>query len=119
MQSAARKSAGVFEWRALSGNANLAPSAKISKSYNIRMGPANKVQALNEGEGASKDAKLVDVREQHGYTPWYFNLPDAGKGYEVAWKQLMDPNGFYAPFGPTTSLRSIRLFLMASGLGFA
>ncbi len=46
---------------------------------------------------------LVDVREQHGYTPWYFNLPDAGRGYEIAWKQLMDPKGFYAPFGPTTA----------------
>ena len=27
-------------------------------------------------------AKLVDVRELHGYTPWYFNLPEPGKGYE-------------------------------------
>ena len=47
--------------------------------------------------------KLVDVCELHGYTPWYFNLPDAGRNYEVAWKQLMDPKGFYAPFGPTTT----------------
>jgi len=46
---------------------------------------------------------LVDVRELHGYTPWYFNLPDAGEGCEVAWGQLTDPNGFYAPFGPTTA----------------
>lgn len=44
---------------------------------------------------------LVDVRELHGYTPWYFNLPDAG--YEQAWKQLIDPRGFYAPYGPTTA----------------
>ena len=43
---------------------------------------------------------LVDVRELHGYTPWYFNLPD--NGYERAWRQLMDRRGFYAPFGPTT-----------------
>ena len=50
-----------------------------------------------------KDAKLVDVRELHGYTPWYFNLPEPGKGCEVAWKQLMDPKGFHAPFGPTTA----------------
>jgi len=46
---------------------------------------------------------LVDVREQHGFTPWYFNLPEGGKGYEAAWKQLMDPEGFMAPFGPTTA----------------
>jgi predicted GH43/DUF377 family glycosyl hydrolase len=44
---------------------------------------------------------LVDVRELHGYTPWYFNM--SLSGYEQAWKQLMDPNGFHAPFGPTTA----------------
>lgn len=46
---------------------------------------------------------LEDVREQLGYTPWYFNLPDKNAGYEVAWKQLTDPQGFKAPFGPTTA----------------
>jgi len=45
--------------------------------------------------------KLVDVRELYGYTPWYFHLPDPG--YAEAWAQLMDPKGFYAPFGPTTA----------------
>lgn len=44
---------------------------------------------------------LVDVCELHGYTPWYFNLPDPG--HEQAWERLMDPDGFYAPFGPTTA----------------
>lgn len=50
-----------------------------------------------------ENTELVGVRELHGFTPWYFNLPDTGKGYEVAWKQLMDPRGFFAPFGPTTA----------------
>jgi len=49
------------------------------------------------------NAKLADVREEHGYTPWYFNLPDLSLA--VAWKQLMDPQGFYAPYGPTTAER--------------
>ncbi len=35
--------------------------------------------------------------------PWYFNLPDPG--HEAAWDQIMDPAGFYAPFGPTTAER--------------
>lgn len=48
---------------------------------------------------------FAGVREEQGYTPWYFNLPESGKGYEEAWKQLMDPRGFYAPFGPTTAER--------------
>jgi predicted GH43/DUF377 family glycosyl hydrolase len=47
------------------------------------------------------DTRLSDVRELHGYTPWYFNLPDADKS--IAWNQIMDPRGFYAPFGPTTA----------------
>jgi hypothetical protein len=47
--------------------------------------------------------KLEGVREQLGYTPWYFNLPDKSAGYEVAWKQLTDSEGFQAPYGPTTA----------------
>ena len=42
-----------------------------------------------------------NVKEETGFIPWYFNLPDSG--YEAAWKQLMDTEGFYAPFGPTTA----------------
>jgi len=38
-------------------------------------------------------------RELIGYVPWQFNLPDAG--YESAWKFLMDPKYFFAPFGPS------------------
>jgi len=37
---------------------------------------------------------LVDVRELHGYSPWYANLPD--NGHEQAWKQIMAPQGFYS-----------------------
>ena len=63
-------------------------------------------KTLPYGRGAKgKPDTLVNVRELHGYTPWYFNLPEGGKGYEVAWKQLMDPKGFHAPFGPTTAER--------------
>lgn len=47
--------------------------------------------------------QLADVRELHGYTPWYFNLPEAGQGYERAWAQLMNSKGFHAPYGPTTA----------------
>jgi len=73
------------------------PQAKFFKTL-----PYNP-QAPNGSLGQGKEAVLVDVRELHGFTPWYFNLPEPGKGYEVAWKQLMDPKGFYAPYGPTTT----------------
>jgi predicted GH43/DUF377 family glycosyl hydrolase len=47
--------------------------------------------------------ELVNVRELIGYVPWYYNLPNPGR--EAAWKQLMDPQGFYAAYGPTTAER--------------
>ncbi|MBI2071855.1 MAG: discoidin domain-containing protein [Gemmatimonadetes bacterium] len=43
-------------------------------------------------------------REEIGFVPWQFNLPDPG--YEAAWKFLMDPAYFSAPFGPTTVERN-------------
>lgn len=32
----------------------------------------------------------ANVREAIGYIPWYFNLPDTTKKYEVAWKEILD-----------------------------
>ena len=98
-----RKSAGILEWRVLSDGKNVAPGAKAERSVPRSGRWGNTVRALNDGENPSREAAQVDVRELHGYTPWYFNLPESGKGYEAAWKQLMDPKGFYAPFGPTTA----------------
>jgi hypothetical protein len=43
---------------------------------------------------------LCNAKELHGYTPWYFNVPDSS--YSVAWKYIMSPTYFYAPFGLTT-----------------
>ncbi|MGO9259161.1 MAG: MGH1-like glycoside hydrolase domain-containing protein [Bryobacteraceae bacterium] len=57
-----------------------------------------------------ESGEFAPVREQIGYTPWYFDLPAHDAGYEIAWKQLMDPQGFYAPYGPTTAERRNREF---------
>ena len=43
-------------------------------------------------------------REEIGFVPWQFNLPDPG--YEAAWRFLMDPEYFFAPFGPPTVERN-------------
>jgi len=45
----------------------------------------------------------VDVRELHGYTPWYFGVPESGSSHQVAWRQMVDKEGFQAPFGPSTA----------------
>lgn len=47
-------------------------------------------------------------REEHGYIPWQFNLPDPG--YEAAWQFLMDKDYFLSDFGPTTVERHDPLF---------
>jgi hypothetical protein len=50
-----------------------------------------------------EDGSLSSAREAIGFIPWVFRLPDAG--YEDAWKQLTDPEGFWAPCGITTAER--------------
>ena len=54
-------------------------------------------------------------RELIGYVPWQFDMPTAGKGYERAWKFLMNPDFFYADFGPSTVERHDPLFLLQKG----
>ena len=49
------------------------------------------------------DGTFANVREEIGYIPWCFNLPDSG--YEKGWQQLTDPQGFKAPMGITTAER--------------
>jgi hypothetical protein len=51
------------------------------------------------------DGYLGSFREEIGFVPWYFELPDKDKGYEGAWDQLLDDGGFNAPFGITTAER--------------
>jgi Bacterial alpha-L-rhamnosidase 6 hairpin glycosidase domain len=46
---------------------------------------------------------LSDAREEIGFIPWCFNLPE--KGHEQAWAQLIDLQGFWASFGITTAER--------------
>ncbi len=52
-------------------------------------------------ETLKEDNSLADAREAIGFIPWYFNLP--AEGYESAWEQVTDTEGFNAPFGLTTA----------------
>lgn len=49
---------------------------------------------------SSETGRWAGVREECGFTPWYFNLP--GPAESIAWRQLLEPEGFRALFGPTT-----------------
>ena len=44
-----------------------------------------------------------DAREQVGFVPWYFGIPDAGK--EQGFAELLKEDGFLAPAGLTTAER--------------
>ena len=52
---------------------------------------------------------LLDGRELAGLVPWAYGLPDPDRS--AAWAQLKDPQGFAAPYGPTTGERRHRLFM--------
>ena len=49
----------------------------------------------------NKEMKTAGVREELGYLPFIYGLADRDK--LVAWEQLFDPQGFKAPYGPTTA----------------
>jgi hypothetical protein len=87
--------AGKNEWAKL--YATKADTLKKLVKKNLWNPEANFFETVKEEGG------FANVREQIGFIPWYFNLPDAG--FENAWKQVKDPNGFNAPFGLTTAER--------------
>lgn len=58
----------------------------------------------------AKTGKLCGTREEIGYIPWYFGLPDDRPAYGSAWNQLNDTAGFRAPWGITTAERRSPFF---------
>lgn len=51
-------------------------------------------------------------RELIGYVPWQFGMLDGENKFDEAWKKLMERDGFYADFGPTTVERNDPMFLL-------
>jgi hypothetical protein len=56
------------------------------------------------------DGSFADAREELGFIPWYFKLPDDKPAYAKQWDQLTDDKGFNAPWGITTAERRHPLF---------
>ncbi|MGA2061115.1 MAG: transglutaminase domain-containing protein [Thermoguttaceae bacterium] len=95
----------IAEAAAMAGKSDLAATyrakaAQIKKAVQARLWDEQahffKVRWLEDGA-------FSDAREAIGFIPWYFELPD--RGYEDAWRQLIDPAGFWAPLGITTAER--------------
>jgi hypothetical protein len=70
----------------------------------------NKMKGLTLTYQSGKFEGSPHGREQIGFVPWQFNLPDPG--FETAWQFLMDTNFFAAKFGPTTVERNDPMFLI-------
>ena len=98
--------------RAIADTARLANKLKIASKFD------EKADALKQGTQTElwddsarffkvrlQTGQLSSAREELGFVPWMFGLPDSGKGYEAAWSELADPFGFSAPFGITTAER--------------
>ena len=56
------------------------------------------------------NGEFSNAREQIGFIPWMFDLPDDNKKYNAAWAQLADTTGFSAPYGITTAERRSPFF---------
>jgi hypothetical protein len=98
--------------KALEAIAGLKGDKDLAKSYETKATGLKKLvqtQLWNTDslffETLRAPGESACVREAVGFNPWYFNLPDAGNGYEQAWKQVCDPRGFLAPYGLTTAER--------------
>lgn len=50
-----------------------------------------------------EDGTLSSAREEIGFIPWMFDL--AEPNHAVAWREIKDPSGFFAPRGLTTAER--------------
>jgi hypothetical protein len=98
--------------RAIAGIARLAGNKRIADEFT---GKAARLKKLTERnlwstnqdffEVRRADETFSGVREELGFIPWMFGLPDAAEKYEAAWTQLADPQGFRAPSGLTTAER--------------
>ncbi|NJD10255.1 MAG: discoidin domain-containing protein [Gemmatimonadetes bacterium] len=72
---------------------------------------ADTVRAKTLTHQTGKFAGSPHGREEIGYVPWQFALPDSG--YEAAWQFLLDTAYFAARYGPTTTERHDPLFLIS------
>jgi hypothetical protein len=55
-------------------------------------------------ETVKENGSFAKVREEIGFIPWYFDLPE--KKHEQAWAQVKSEQGFLAPYGLTTAERN-------------
>lgn len=70
------------------------------------------VKALSKTYETGQYAGDPHGRELIGYVPWQFHMIAPDSKYDQAWAKLMDRDGFYADYGPTTVERNDPMFLL-------
>ena len=98
--------------RAIAAIARLADKDKIAGEFEAKAAQLKKraqAQLWNADAGffevVRDNGNFSEAREETGFVPWYFELPDDQKKYDAAWAQLSDSRGFSAPYGITTAER--------------
>ena len=98
--------------QAIASIARLAGNKKVAREFDAKAARLKKLvqeKLWNPDAGFFEvlrdDGRFSNVREELGFIPWMFELPDADKKFDAAWSQLADPQGFRAPFGITTAER--------------
>jgi hypothetical protein len=98
--------------RAIAHIARLAGDQRVAAEFDAK---AVNLQQLVQKQLWNSDAgffevrrdngSLANAREEIGFIPWYFELPDKDGPFDVAWTQFSNPQGFHAPYGITTAER--------------
>ena len=97
--------------------ARLAGDKKVAEKFDAKSSQLKKLveQKLWSDEAGffevvHTNGNFADVREEIGFIPWMFSLPDDNKNFNAAWPQMSDAKGFSAPFGLTTAERRSPFF---------
>jgi hypothetical protein len=96
--------------RSIAAIARLAGRGEVAREFDQKAAELKQLvqntlwnPAANFFEVRRPNGEFSQAREEIGFIPWCFDLP--GPGYEAAWTQLTDPEGFRAPYGITTAER--------------
>ncbi len=98
--------------KAITAIATMAGNTAIASLYNSKADSIKQITQSRLWNSAhqffevrkEKGDTLANVKEEIGFIPWYFNMPD--EKFNEAWRSLIDTKTFCAPFGITTADRS-------------
>ena len=103
--------------QAIANIARLAGNKELATEFDAKAAQLKKLteqtlwnDAANFFEVVHTNGNFSKAREEIGFIPWMFDLPDDNKNYAAAWPQLTETQGFSAPFGITTAERRSPFF---------